>query len=242
MKIGLGWLAMVFALLTAGCSTAPSRTSGGFLNEAFRDPTGHIGQLVASFGSVVSIRESDGAAVFWVATPNYAYVFEVSYRGEIPALEKGRDVSFLGTIDGVIDSDKVYAGKILKVDAIAVQPFAKNAVYRDDRRDLAQSWLDRKLDVAQGGNVVPPRQTATAEPSPAIPAPAVRGREDATALKTFLQKWSASPAEARAKLRDLLERWNDLPDDEKVLFFDWNGLPAEDKALFRKLTADGGAR
>jgi len=232
----------------------PSRTSASFLADASRNTYRHTGELVASFGSVVQVREAEGSTVFQLATPNYAYVFEVTFPGEVPDLDKGHDAMFLGTIRGAVASADVNSGKILLVDGLAVVPYGKKAVLREDQRDLAQSWLDKKLDVsAGGGGPAPLRRPAVAE-LPQAPAAATamgaapayaqapRPEPAATDLKTLLKHWAASSGEAKAKMRELLERWGTLPDEEKTLFADWNSMSEEDKTLFRQLVTDSGSR
>lgn len=243
MKTRLPWPVLFLSLLAAGCSTTPTRTSAGFLGEASRHASRHVGELVSTFGSVLSIRESGGSTIFRLATPNYAYAFEVSYPGEIPGLEKDLDVDMLGRISGAVEGSDVNGGKILKVDGIAVKRLGQDAVYRSDQQELVQSWLDRKLDLAEGGGApaAPPR-VAAVETAPASPAPAVRAAPDASALKALLKQWSGSSGEVKAGLRDLLERWNGLSEEDRALFLDWNGLSDEDKALFRQLVTDTGSR
>lgn len=266
MKIKHNWLVIGFAMLAAGCSTNPNRSSGSFLGDASRSPEEHIGQLVSSFGSVMSVRESDTAVVFRVATPNYAFVFDISYPGDIPGLDKGRDVMFLGTITGSLDSSNVYYGKILKIDAIAVHPVGHKLVFRPEQQDVVQSWLDRKLNLSGSGVVVlqrepaiarvAPRQETVARPAPSYapsyasnyapvpptPAPEVRSAPDASDLKVLLKKWNASSGDVKARMRDFLERWNSMPEDQRTMFLNWSGLSDEDRTLFRQLVTDSGSQ
>ena len=78
------------------------RNRASDLADMIRDPDRHMGQFVSTYGPVRTIdRKPNGATVFQITTPNYAYLFIVSFPGEIPNLEVGKDTYFLGTVAGV---------------------------------------------------------------------------------------------------------------------------------------------
>jgi hypothetical protein len=147
MKIKLGLLA-ILAVALAGCGHA-TRSSGSYLGEITRHPDRYTGSTISVFGTVVSVDKTDEGTKFRIATVNYAYVFDVTYPGDIPKLVHDKDAYFLGKVVGGEKSTEAYSGVIVKVNAIAVRAVGAKAVFQPQDRRLAQEWVKGDLELAE---------------------------------------------------------------------------------------------
>ena len=175
MKIKLGLL-VLFSVFLGGCGHA-TRTSGSYLGEITRHPDRYMGATISVFGTVVSVDHSDNGTRFRIATVNYAYVFDVTYPGDIPKLAHDKDAYLLAKVVGSEKSVEAYSGVIIKLNAIAVRPVGGKAVYEQQDRRIAQQWVKGKLDLSEVQTVASSQQ----EETDMAAAPAPQGQAQAQA-------------------------------------------------------------
>lgn len=196
-----------FAALLAGCSSGPLRNSPGFVDEIARHAEAHRGQLLASGGPLLALRPEGGGVVLRIATPNYGHLFDVRFPRDPGGLLAGRDVSFLGTLQGTAAAREAYSGTVIEIEGLALKPVGGSTAVVPGQEALANSWLQGTLDLtspAPGSSGELPKAVAAvaSAPPPAGAAP-VASPPLSAAVERMLRQWTSLSETERA---DFLRR------------------------------------
>jgi hypothetical protein len=204
-------LALAAVVLT-GYTFALPRTSSGYMEELSRHAERNRGLVVASGGPLISIRPANGGIVLRIATGNYAHLFEVSFPQAPEGLAIGREVNFVGLLQGAQASAEAYGGKVILIAGIALKPVGSPIILSGTHQPIADAWLKGDLDLSPGA------QPLTVAPAPA-PRPATSAATTAPTPAVLEAPGAPAPATKPSKaVRKMLQSYHELSDAEQADF------------------------